>query len=665
MGVRPKIGQFIVFSPLKSATRRADVPRMTALTFEAGAATDAPATAEPLLGPWAGSTSPVYCRDVHGCIMAANQAFDRRFGRSSQSFAGRTVVDFIHRDDAPVLMAADAELRRGPPQSEHQSRWRTPQGWRWFTWEESLIPAGPGTGGVCAVGHDITRLRLAEEQTYKLSRAVEQSPVAMVITDPDGRVQYVNAKYTETTGRTLEEILDANTDILKALHPDEAAARSFWETVRAGREWRGEHIHERGDGKRLWESVQVSGLRNSAGEITHLLCLREDISSRRELEDQLRQAQKMDSLGTLAGGIAHDFNNLIAVINGYAEFAELNPGDPATVRKSVQEIRKAAQRASGLVRQILTFSRKADVRFSAVDLNQLAHDLTALLGETFPRNVSFQFALEDQLPHLHADQNQLQQVILNFCVNARDAMPGGGTITVATARADPAKLPPGLKPGRNYARLTVSDTGTGITPEVRARIFEPFYTTKAVNQGTGLGLSVVYGIVASHEGTIHVESQPGKGSSFHVFLPLAETRAAAVAAVRPDEFPGGSETIIVVEDETPLRLLLEATLRQKGYRVEGVADGLEAIGRLTAPGTLFDAVLLDLNMPGASGLDVFRVIKATRPNQKVMVVTGHLHPTASAEFESLGQHHFLAKPYTLTELGRRLRQLLDAGGAEA
>jgi two-component system cell cycle sensor histidine kinase/response regulator CckA len=634
---------------------------MPALTFEAGAATDVPAIAERLLGPWAGSASPVYCRNVHGHIIAANPAFGRRFGRSSQSFSGRTVADFIHRDDAPALLASDAELRRGPAQTEHQSRWRTPQGWRWFSWEESLIPDGPGAGGVCAVGHDITRLRLAEEQTYKLSRAVEQSPVAMVITDPEGRVQYVNAKYTESTGQTLEGILDANTDVLQALFPNEASARAFWETVRAGGEWRGEHIHERADGKKVWESVQVSALRNSSGEITHLLCLREDISSRRELEDQLRQAQKMESIGTLAGGIAHDFNNLIAVINGYAEFAELSPADPATVRKSMHEIRKAAQRASGLVRQILTFSRKTEVRFSAVDLNQLARDLTALLGETFPRNVSFQFSLEGQLPHLHADQNQLQQVILNFCVNARDAMPGGGTITVATARADRTKLPPGLKAGRDYARLTVSDTGTGMSPEVRARIFEPFFTTKPVNQGTGLGLSVVYGIVASHEGTIQVESQPGQGSSFHVFLPLTDTRASAAASTRSDEFPGGTESILVVEDEAPLRLLIEATLRQKGYRVEGVADGLEAISRLTAPGAQFDAILLDLNMPGASGLDVFRVIRATRPNQKVMVVTGHLHQSVSAEFEALGQHHFLAKPYTLTELGRRLRQLLDSG----
>jgi two-component system cell cycle sensor histidine kinase/response regulator CckA len=635
---------------------------MTALTLDAGAATDASAIADRLLGPWAGSTSPVYCRDAAGRFLAANPAFSRRFGRAAAALAGRVIGELLHRDDLAALQAADSELRRAPHQAEHQSRWRTAQGWRWFAWEEALITDGPEAGGVRAIGHDITRLRLAEEQTYKLSRAVEQSPVAMVITDPAGRVQYVNAKYTEATGRTLEQLLDAEADAFHDLHADEAAARTFWATVRAGREWRGEHVQVLADGKRRWESVQVSGLRNSQGEITHLLCLREDITSRRELEDQLRQAQKMDSLGTLAGGIAHDFNNLIAVINGYAEFAELNPGDTTTVCKSVGEIRRAAQRASGLVRQILTFSRKTDVKFSAVDLNQLARDLAALLGETFPRNVSFQLALTEPLPHLHADQNQLQQVILNFCVNARDAMPGGGTITVATARAQPEQLPPGLRPGREYARLTVSDTGTGMPPAVLARIFEPFYTTKSVNQGTGLGLSVVYGIVASHEGTIHVDSQPGKGSAFHVFLPLAQAQAAAVAAGRIEEFPGGTESILIVEDEAPLRLLLEVTLRQKGYRAEGAADGLEAINRLTTPGVTYDAVLLDLNMPGASGLDVCRVIRATRPAQKIMVVTGHLHAAASTEFEALGQRHFLTKPYTLTELGRRLRQLLDESG---
>jgi nitrogen-specific signal transduction histidine kinase/ActR/RegA family two-component response regulator len=405
--------------------------------------------------------------------------------------------------------------------------------------------------------------------------------------------------------------------------------------------------------------VQVSCLRSPTGEITNFLCLREDVTSRKTLEDQLRQAQKMESLGTLAGGIAHDFNNIIAVMNGYAEFALLNPGDAALLQKCMREIKKASQRASGLVRQILTFSRKAEVRFAPLDLNQLVRELVALLAETFPRNLTFNFALEENLPPLLADQNQLQQIVLNLCVNARDAMPGGGTITITTTRVEGAAVPAAVVGGRACACLAVTDTGTGMTPEVRARIFEPFFTTKAVNKGTGLGLAVVYGIVASHEGTIDVESTPGVGSTFKVFLPLADVAVAPPAVLRASEFPGGTESVLVVDDEAPLRLLLEAALSRKGYQVGSAADGLEAIEKIASPHSKIDAVLLDLNMPGANGVEVYRVIRATRPEMKVLVLTGHLTPEARTEFEKLGMHHFVKKPYTLEELGRALRAVLD------
>ena len=613
-----------------------------------------------LLGAWAGSAALVYCRDWQGRILAGNQAFAGKFGCTAADLQGRPLGQLLHQDDRPVLAASDRQLLSPPHRTAGESRWLTPQGWRWISWEESTLLNDHGTPiGVRAVGHDMTRQRMAEEQYYTLSNAVEQSPVAMVITDADGKVQYVNAKFTEVTGHTLEHILDNNVSVLREGHPSEISYEEFWSTIRAGREWRGELARERPNGKTVWESVQVSCLRNPAGDVTNLLCLREDITDRKMLENQLRQAQKMESLGTLAGGIAHDFNNIIAVINGYAEFAMLNTGNADALQRSVREIKRAAQRASGLVRQILTFSRKAEVSVAAMDLNQLTRDLVALLSETFPRNISFNFALDDKLPPLLADQNQLQQIVLNLCVNARDAMPSGGTLTLTTACVDPAKLPATLQPGRGYACLAVSDTGTGITPEVRARIFEPFFTTKAVNQGTGLGLAVVYGIVASHEGTIEVESEPGAGSTFKIFLPLADNLVIAPVATRATDFPGGTESLLVVDDEAPLRMLLEAALSQKGYKVVSARDGLDAIEKIADPARQFDAVLLDLNMPGANGVDVLRVIKATRPSLKVLILTGHLTPTARMEFERLGQKHFARKPYTLDELGRQLREVLE------
>ena len=615
-----------------------------------------------LLGASAGSTALVYCRDWQGRVLAANHAFARKFGCNSSELPGKPVASFVHQDDARAIALCDAELRQAPHRTTRDTRWLTPQGWRWIAWEEFTLIDDQGNAiGARAMGHDITRQRVAEEQFYKLSCAVEQSPVAMVITDAEGQVQYVNAKFTEATGHTLEHILDSNIAVLREGHPNEASFKQFWDTVRSGREWRGELSRERPDGKRVRESVQVSCLRNAAGEITNLLSLREDVTERRAIEDQLRQAQKMESLGTLAGGIAHDFNNLIAVINGFAELLLLKPGDQPTVQKCVREIRRASERASGLVRQILTFSRKAEVRFAPLDINQLCRDLVALLAATFPRNVTFNFALEEALPPLMADQNQLQQVVLNLCVNARDAMPSGGAITLTTSRVEGDAVPAALSRSRAYACLAVGDTGSGMTPEVRARIFEPFYTTKSAEHGTGLGLAVVYGIVASHEGTIDVDTAPGAGSTFNIYLPLADEASVAQVIAKSADFPGGEETLLIVDDEAPLRLLLEASLSSKGYHVLTAADGPMAIVRIKDASQKIDGIVLDLNLPGFKGPEVLRTIKASRPDLKVILLSGELTPTLRSEFDWICQKQFVRKPYTVEQIGRKLRDLIEEG----
>jgi PAS domain S-box-containing protein len=618
--------------------------------------------AEKLLGAWENSADCAYCRDASGRILAANMSFTRKFGRSATALAGMPVADLLHADDRASLAATEAELARPPHRATSQHRWLTPQGVRWFAWEETTGGDEGGMTLVRAVGRDITVQRLAEEQFYRLSRAVEQSPVSIVITDLDGHAQYVNAKFTAVTGLTLEEILERGIEVMRDGHPDEASYQKCWETVRAGGEWRGELATPRGGGDTIWESVKISGLRSPAGEITNILCLREDVTDRKKLEQGLRQAQKMESLGTLAGGIAHDFNNLLAIINGYAEFCQSGTASGEVLQKSLREIHRAAQRACGLVKQILTFSRKAEVRYSPVDLNQLARDLGTLLAETFPRTISFQIKLHDRLPPLLADQSQVQQIVLNFCVNARDAMPSGGTISITTSiQAGTGLARLGADAARTYACLAVGDTGTGMSPEVRARIFEPFYTTKPVNEGTGLGLAVVYGIVVAHQGFIDVESSPGAGSTFSVYLPLAESAVTMPAAVRgSDTFPGGTESILIVDDEEALRVLLVKTFERKGYRSVTAATGLEAIEKLGDMSQLYDAVLLDINMPGATGVEVLKVIRICRPELPVLVLSGHITPEARAEFTQLGQREFIQKPYRLEELGRQLRKLLDS-----
>jgi PAS domain S-box-containing protein len=618
--------------------------------------------AENWLGAWESSADPAYCRDLGGRVLAANLSFARKFGKSTEKLVGANVFDFVHPDDAEKLKSVVAELVRPPHAALSEHRWMTPQGIRWFSWEKVALRGDNGEiVAIRAVGRDITRQRLAEEQFYRLSRAVEQSPVSIVITDLEGNAQYVNSKFTAVSGRTLEDIIDQRIEVLRDGHPDEASYQKFWETVRAGGEWRGELSTERGKHSIVWESVKVSCLRSPGGEITNYLCLREDISERKKLEHDLRQAHKMESLGTLAGGIAHDFNNLLAIINGYAEVCMLGSADPRLLQKGLREIRSAVQRATGLVRQILTFSRKAEASFAPVELNQLVRDLVAMLAETFPRTVTFNLELMEPLPPLRADQNQLQQIILNLCVNARDAMASGGIITVATSIHAGTELERHeALPGSSYACLKVSDSGMGMSPEVRARIFEPFFTTKQGNQGTGLGLAVVYGIVVGHHGFIEVDSAPGAGATFSVYLPMSENTAVAIQAPGNTEFPSGTEKLLIVDDEEPLRDLLARAFMSKGYGVVAAANGLEAIDIIGDTQRHFDLIMLDLNMPGADGLQVLKVIKACRPGTKVLVISGHITSDMRAKFKALGQDDWLQKPYALDDIGRRLRVLLDA-----
>jgi two-component system, cell cycle sensor histidine kinase and response regulator CckA len=624
-----------------------------------------------LVAPWESSIELALVRSTEGRILAVNEAFARKFGVPRANWGERDVVSLIHPDDLPEWKSLMQRVSRPPYRVSHEHRWMTAQGWRWLAWEENAVRDAEGqTIAYRAIGRDVTKRRLAEEHFFKLATAVEQSPFSIVMTTPDGRVQYVNPKYTQSTGYTLEEIFEKSIPVLREGHPSEESFREFEATVQSGQKWTGEMCTRCKDGSTLWEFVQVSPIRNHLDEVTHLLCVREDITERKRLEEQLRQAQKMESVGTLAGGIAHDFNNVLAIINGFVEIA-LNRGPSDEVQaRYLREIHSAAQRAVGLVRQILTFSRKTEVMFRPVSLNQQISELGRMCAETFPKTITFHFDLDESLPQISADPNQLQQVIMNLCVNARDAMGSGGRITICTTRVPGdsiARL--GGDVSRQYACIKVSDTGCGMPPHVRARIFEPFFTTKQNSGGTGLGLSVVYGIILNHRGFLEVESTEGVGSTFYIYLPLE----AAKSAARPAEpstnllgdIPVGRETILIVEDEASLRELLRTVLEPRGYKVMTACDGAEAIDiLLREPGTI-DGVLLDLNLPEINGADVYKTLRRIRPETKVMIISGNITPEVRRELGALGQSEFLPKPYQLEDLGRRLRALLDGAAASA
>jgi signal transduction histidine kinase len=417
-----------------------------------------------------------------------------------------------------------------------------------------------------------------------------------------------------------------------------------------------------GDGSwRVLESIVVSHRNNPA--IRAIVINSRDVTERHALEEQLRQSQKMEAVGRLAGGIAHDFNNLLAVMLGYTTLTLSRADDPAAVTRNLEHIRTAAERAANLTRQLLTFSRKQVLQPRVVELGGVVSELNTMLERLIGEDVELVTDVGRAKGHVKADRGQLEQVIVNLAVNARDAMPRGGrlAIVIRDVVVDDAlaREQAGLRPGR-HVRIEVSDNGMGMEPETLSRLFEPFFSTKEKGKGTGLGLATVYGIVKQSDGHIAVESAPGRGTTFRIWLPEVEEETPAVApAAGGTAAPAGSETILLVEDEDAVRGLLHEVLAESGYKVLEASSGAEALRVSRAHGGPVDLLLADVVMPGMGGREVATVLTAERPGLRVLFASGY---TA----EAIARHGVLEpgtdlihKPFTPDALLRRVRERLD------
>ena len=525
---------------------------------------------------------------------------------------------------------------------------------------------------------DITERRQSEEKLRKLSLAVEQSPASVIMTNAGGDIEYVNPKFTKITGYTMDEVRGKNPRMLKSGETERDEYRRLWHAIKAGREWHGEFHNKKKSGELFWESASISPVRDEKGAITHFIAIKEDITERKraeeelkqnevrrhELERELIQAQKLESLGTLASGVAHDFNNILAIISGQSSLLRSSIADPATALRRIDAIDKASDRGASLVKQLLTFARKGKTVFEPVSLNHIINEVTNLLRETLPKTITVLTNLNGEIPFITADATQVHQVLVNLCINARDAMPMGGSITIISTtvgyEAVASQFP--RAHARQYVRVIVTDTGVGMDEGTKRKIFDPFFTTKGPGKGTGLGLALVHSIVESHHGLIGTESAPGKGTTFSLYFPVEEL-SIDFFQPSPDIFvdiPRGTETILLIEDEEMLTEMMKETLVAKGYRVLTACNGEEGVEMFVRHQEQIAVVVSDLGLPKFGGDEVFKRIRAINPKARVILSSGLVDPEVMGEMLRIGVKLIIQKPYSPSEVLRAIRTALDA-----
>ncbi len=517
---------------------------------------------------------------------------------------------------------------------------------------------------------EILRREQAEREQARLATAIDQSAETVIVTDPAGVIQYVNPAFERNSGYSRSEIIGQNVFALKSGEQPPEFHQQLFQTLREGRSWQGHFVNKRKDGSIYEEDATISPVRTPSGELTNYVSVQRDVTREMMLKQQLLQAQKLEALGTLAGGVAHDFNNILGAILGFADLArsDLPVGHPAG--ESLQEIIYGARRAQELVRQILAFSRKLEQSRQPMDLVKVVRNAIKFIRPSLPASIEIKTRFEPDVAPVLIDVTQINQILLNLASNAAHAMENRqGTLEIRVFEdvLEPRRIEQlvGCKPGPHVV-MAVSDTGSGIAPEVLPHLFEPFFTTKSVGKGTGLGLSVVHGIVKEHGGDISVQSKIGQGTTMFVYFPK-------YMEPLPSETPEGQWTLtgktdlfkgklLAVDDEPALVLYAKRVLEMVGFQVIGVSDAREALKFFQEEPGEFVLVLTDLTMPGMTGLEMAQAMRQTRPDLPIILWTGYSDKcnleNSKASAETLGVDELLSKPVSIEQLIRAVKNTL-------
>ncbi|HEX9776224.1 MAG TPA: PAS domain S-box protein [Actinomycetota bacterium] len=614
--------------------------------------------------------------DAGGVIKLVNSQTEILFGYGRDELVGSRVEALVPEHLArrhAELRAAYAAHPETRPMGAGLALFARRKDGSEFPVDISLAPVRTENGVlVSAFIHDVTERTLAERARALLAAIVSSCQDAIIGVDADGRVASWNPaaetlygyRAEEALGRTVQELLVPPDDVPE--HEQKFARAAAGEHVSVH-----EAVRFTKASRAVSVSIAISPVRNSRGEIIGVASIHRDITERKRAEKERellkqQQSQRLESLGQLAGGVAHDFNNLLAAILNYAELILDEPENVESVRDDVGEIVRAAQRAAALVHQLLVFGRREIVKPEVLDLNDIVRELEQLFRHTIGEHIELRAALAHGLMPVKIDPSGVEQVCMNLVVNARDAMPGGGALTIETRNVEISEdfedLSVNLRAGR-YVRLSVSDSGSGMPPEVLARVFEPFYTTKPQGVGTGLGLATVYGIVTQAGGGVHIYSEPGVGTAVRVYLPVTD-EAAGVSSqgqAPSEQIAGAGETIVVVEDEDLVREPTVRVLSRRGYAVLAARNGAEALEVIRTHDGPVDLLITDVVMPQMSGVELAAHLHELHPGTPVLFTSGYPQDLLERG-QVLSGRPLLEKPYSTGDLLGRVRSMLDSGG---